>query len=67
LGEEVLEVTSEIHHKPSSRQIAKTPTKEEATRELVINIPTPISEETQLQEENPLKWLGKKWLEFLQN
>jgi hypothetical protein len=42
-------------------------TKKEAVKELVINVPTPVFEETQLQKEGTFDWLCKKWLSFLQN
>jgi hypothetical protein len=54
----------EIRHKPSNTQIAKMPTKKEATKDLVVNVSTPISEETQLKKEDPLNWFGKKWIAF---
>jgi hypothetical protein len=33
--------------------------------EHVINVPEPMREEAQLQEEGPLNWFGKKWVAFL--
>jgi len=35
--------------------------------EHVVNVPAPILEGTQLQEEGTFDWLGKKWLAFLRN
>jgi hypothetical protein len=57
----------EIRQRPSNRQIAKTPTKKEATKimEHVINVPAPVSEEMRSQKEGTFDWLGKKWISFL--